>query len=63
MAIRRVTIPRSIMGKINTQCGKQDNADVANLLKQAQKTESPVKDTILWGPEKELLSIVTGKLV
>lgn len=50
----RITIERTVWGKIQTQLNKKDNASTAAMLGVAKVTEAPNHDRILWDPTAAL---------
>lgn len=63
MPINRLTIPKSIMAKVHTQCQKKDNAATGELIRAQKTTLSPKGDAILWEPDPKavegMLAILT----
>ncbi len=59
----RLTIERSIFGKITTQMRKPQNAHLIPLMKEVKITENEKHDSILWDPSPQLIDAVIALLI
>jgi hypothetical protein len=63
MPAPRLTIPKQIWAKLQTQSTKKDNGDLAAGLRLLRVSLAPGGDAVLWDPPKEALAAIERVLV